>query len=143
MQSTPKIMVFQLKEIIYTIVFILLAILLVLLLIFMFLPDKDNTDETSENYTSGTYTASLVLNSMPMEVSVSVDDNYIKSVELKNLDESVAAMYPLLEPSLQDIESFVVANQSIENIYFENDNEYTGKVLAAAVETALAKAVKD
>ncbi len=40
MQSTPKIMVLQLKEVIYTVIFVILGILLVLLLIFMFLPDK-------------------------------------------------------------------------------------------------------
>lgn len=144
MQSTPKIMVFQLKEVIYTIIFVILGILLVLLLIFMFLPDKkgDQESEESGTYNSGTYTASLILNSMPMEVSVCVDENYIKSVELVNLDESVSAMYPLLQPSLDDIESFLVANQSLENIYFDTDNEYTGTVLADAIETALGKAAK-
>lgn len=144
MQSTPKIMVFQLKEVIYTIIFVILGILLVLLLIFMFLPDKKENKESEEGgtYNSGTYTASLVLNSMPMEVSVCVDENYIKSVELVNLDETVSVMYPLLQPSLDDIESYIVANQSLENIYFDTDNEYTGTVLADAIETALSKAVK-
>ncbi len=71
-----------------------------------------------------------------------VDENYIKSVELVNLSDSVSAMYPLLQPSLEDIESFLVANQSLDNIYFETDNEYTGTVLAAAIKTALGKAEK-
>lgn len=79
---------------------------------------------------------------MPVEVSVCVDENYIKSVELVNLSDSVSAMYPLLQPSLEDIESFLVANQSLENIYFEMDNEYTGTVLAEAIKTALGKAEK-
>lgn len=145
MQSTPKIMVLQLKEVIYTVIFVILAILLVLLLIFMFLPDKEKEKETSETatYNSGTYTASLVLNSMPMEVSVCVDENYIKSVDLVYLDPAVSAMYPLLQPSLDDIESALVTNQSLHNICFETDNEYTGAVLMKAVETALDKAAPD
>ena len=141
MQSTPKIMVIQLKELIYTILFVILAILLVILLIFMFLPDKKENGEEEPTYHSGTYTASLVLNSIPMEVSVCVDDNYIKSGELTNLDESVAAMYPLLEPSLKDIENYLVTNQSLENIYFESDNKYTSTVLVDAVEVAISKAL--
>lgn len=144
MQSTPKIMVLQLKEVIYTVIFVILAILLILLLIFMFLPDKEKDMETGETaaYNSGTYTASLVLNSMPMEVSVCVDENYIKSVDLVYLDPSVSAMYPLLQPSLDDIESSLVANQSLDNIYFDTDNAYTGAVLMKAVETALNKAAQ-
>lgn len=143
MQSTPKIMVLQLKEVIYTVIFVILAILLVLLLIFMFLPDKkEDKSEESGSYNAGTYSASLILNSVPVEVSVCVDENYIKSVELVNLSDSVSAMYPLLQPSLEDIESFLVANQSLENIYFEMDNEYTGTVLAEAIKTALGKAEK-
>ena len=143
MQSTPKIMVLQLKEVIYTIIFVILAVLLVLLFIFMFLPDKKENERTSEtSYQSGTYTASLVLNSMPLEVSVCVEDNYIKSVDFTNLDESVSVMYPLLQPSLDHIENFVVANQSLDEISYEKDNSYTSAILEAAVKSALEKAEK-
>lgn len=142
MQTTPKIMVFQLKEVIYTAIFIILGILLILLFVFLFLPDKskDNSEETT--YNPGTYTASLILNSVPMEVSVSVDENYIKSVDLVNMATEVSAMYPLLQPSLDDIESYLVSNQTLENIYFDADNAYTCSVLSEAVENAVAKAKK-
>lgn len=142
MQSAPKIMVIQLKEILSAILFIFLAIILILFLIFMFLPDKksDSVQDESNTYHSGTYTASLVLNSVPVEVAVCVDDNYIKSVELVSLKESVSAMYPLLQPSIEDIEQFLVANQSLEDMFFDTDNTYTGTVLLQAINTALKKA---
>ena len=63
MQSTPKIMVLQLKEVLYTAIFIIVAIVLIFLLIFMFLPDKNKESKTDETgtYNSGSYTASIVL----------------------------------------------------------------------------------
>ena len=141
MSSNPKIMVFRLKELISAAVFILLAILFILFLIFLMTGKEKSTEaQESTTYNPGTYTASLILNSMPMEVCVSVDENYIKSVSLMHIDESVSAMYPLLEPSMKDIENYLITNQTLENIYFDNDNSYTGTVLAGAVQTALNKA---
>jgi uncharacterized protein with FMN-binding domain len=140
MQSTPKIMVFKLKEVLYTALFVILGILLILLFVFMFLPDKEKEEEAQTTYNPGTYTASLILNSVPMEVSVSVDENYIKSVDLVNAATEVSAMYPLIEPSLDDIESYLVSNQTLENIYFDADNEYTYSVLSEAVSNAVEKA---
>ena len=57
MQSTPKIMVLQLKEVLYTAIFIIVAIVLIFLLIFMFLPDKNKESKTDETgtYNSGSY----------------------------------------------------------------------------------------
>ena len=40
MSSKTKIVVLHMKELIYTVVFVVLGILLVLLLVYMFLPDK-------------------------------------------------------------------------------------------------------
>ena len=145
MQSTPKIMVLQLKEIIYTALFVILGILLILFLIYMTSSDKkstsgNTTENTSETYSSGTYTASLVLNSVPMEVSVSVTDNYIQSVDLIATNDSVASIYPLLHPSLEDIEAQLVSSQSLDMISYENDNKYTCMVLMSAIESALGKA---
>lgn len=141
MQSTPKIMVLQLKEIIYTAVFVILGILLILFFIYMVSSDKKSTSETpAETYTSGTYTASLVLNSVPMEVSVSVTDNYIQSVDLIATDDSVTSIYPLLHPSMEDIEAQLVSSQSLDMVSYENDNKYTCMVLLSAIESALNQA---
>ena len=60
--AKTKIVVIQLKEIIYTVIFAALGILLILLLIFMF-SGKDNEDVTSNTplYKAGVWTSSIPL----------------------------------------------------------------------------------
>ena len=48
MSSKTRIVVFHMKEIIYTAIFAALGILLVLLLLFMFLPDHSGKKQTSK-----------------------------------------------------------------------------------------------
>ncbi len=141
METNPKIFVFQLKELIYTVVFIALAILLVLLLVFMFLPDKeDNATETSSQYTAGTYSTYVIYNSIPLEVSVKLDSNHINAVDFIPISDDVATMSSVIETSLNNIEKQVLQNQSTLNIYSSTDNQYTYNILANAVQSAIAKA---
>ena len=93
----------HLKELIYTAIFAVLGILLILLLIFMFLPDnKDNATKETMKYTAGVYTSSIQLNNNAIDVEVMVDDTHINSISLVNLDETTAAMYPLMQPALDN-----------------------------------------
>lgn len=217
MSNTPKIMVFRLKELIYTAIFILLAILLIIFLVKMFnsdkkghdnndvtvnveaskleatneentvpiessdttnnvtLPDEsgtsnsdmnntennsnsssinnvsseNNTSETAphkktpkSNYSPGVYTSSLVLNNSALEVQVSVDLDSINSISIKNMDEAITTMYPLMSGSIKDLENQILASQSLENITYSSENRYTYMVLLDAISSALSKAEK-
>ncbi len=141
MSSKTKIVVLHMKELIYTVVFVVLGILLVLLLVYMFLPDKkdDATKETMK-YVAGVYTSSITFNDSTIDVEVVVDANHINSISLKNLDETVSTMYPLMEPALESISEQVCASQSTDNITFADDNQYTSMVLLNAIKDALKKA---
>ena len=218
MSNTPKIMVFRLKELIYTAIFILLAILLIVFLVKMFNSDKkghDNGNETvngeasklegnneentipienpnnkaseietsnsevdntetdngtvnttsennsssssventssennsqetapSKNYSPGVYTSSLVLNNSALEVQVSVDLDRINSISIKNMDEAITTMYPLMSGSIKDLEKQIISSQSLENITYSSENRYTYMVLLDAISSALSKAEK-
>jgi len=142
MSTKPKIMVFQLKELIYTIVFVVLAIALILLLIFMFFPkDSNETNTSPTEYTAGVYKSSLVINSTPMEIEIVVDKDHINSISLANTSEAVATMYPLVQNSIQDISKQIVASQSLDNISYVEGSEYTYAILLDAIRTTLDKAV--
>lgn len=154
MRSKTKIVVLHLKELIYTGIFAALGILFVILLIVMFLPgDSRETTQgasastvsdipvTSESlYMPGIYTTTLSLGDNTVDIEVVVDENNINSIRLVNLSEAVTTMYPLIEPSFEDLISQILENQSLEGITYSDDNKYTSLVLMDAIEASLQKA---
>jgi uncharacterized protein with FMN-binding domain len=143
MSSKPKIVVFHLKELIYTAIFVILGILLVLLLVFMFLKpkaDDNNGDVTASKYVPGVYTSSLVMNNASMEIEVIVDEDHINSIRLVNVDEAVTTIYPLIKSSIESISEQIVENQSLDNITYPDENKYTSLTLIDVIDKTLAKA---
>ncbi len=139
MSDNPKIMVFQLKELIYTLIFIVLGILLIFLLVYMFL-HNDDEEAADTSYTPGTYSSAMTIGSIPVEVSVKVDTDRIIDIELVPVEDTVETMYPLLQSSLKNIKDQIISSQSLENIYLTSDSIYTYNVLMDAISTALSKA---
>ena len=141
MSAKTKIVVLHMKELIYTLIFAGLGILLIVLLLFMFLPrgKNGNTVETM-NYVAGVYTSSVLFGNHTVDVQVIVDESRIQSISMTNLDETVATMYPLMEPALDSIGEQVIEKQSTEGITYNADNQYTSIVLLNAIENALSKA---
>ena len=140
MSSRTKIVVLHMKEIIYTVVFATLAILLIILLLFMFLPKNKEVKSNEERYLPGVYTSTVTLNNTALEVEVTVDESHINSIRFSNLDETVATMFPLIQPAIEDIAEQVYEHQSLENIQYSEDNPYTSQVIINAIEEALKKA---
>lgn len=149
MSSKTKIVVLHMKEIIYTVVFLILAILMIALLVIMFGPKKDmETAATAQmtepdKYMPGVYTTAIELNDNSFDVQVTVDSNHINSIELVNLSEATTAMYPLVEPSLENLATQIYATQSTDNITYEDDSKYTSMLLLEAIKSALAKATPE
>ena len=73
-----------------------------------------------------------------MEVTVDADE--ITSVALKPLSESVTAMYPLVEPAMQDLAGQILDEQSLESVTCQEDQKYTASMLLKAIDQALSKA---
>ena len=146
--SKTKIVVLQLKEIVYTAIFVALGIVLILLLIFMFVGKKDNTladvnQQDSVKYTAGVYTTSLTLNDNVLNLEVVVDENHINSVRLLNIDEAISTMYPLIEPSLSKIEQQLVSGVSLDELEYADDSKYTQMLLVDAIQATLDKATPE
>ena len=140
MSSRTKIIVLHMKEIIYTAIFAALGIVLILLLVIMFRPDKGQRQQTDRQYTPGIYTSTLTLNNTNLEVEVSVDESRINSIRFSNLDETVAAMYPLVQPAIEDIAEQICETQSLEDISLPEDTPYTSQMILDAIKEAVNKA---
>ena len=98
----------------------------------------DPTQEAS--YIPGVYSASIQLANEQINVEVTVDADEITSVALKPLSESVTAMYPLVEPAMQDLAGQILDEQSLESVTCQEDQKYTASMLLKAIDQALSKA---
>lgn len=143
--SKTKIVVFQMKELVYTGIFVGLGLLLVILLIVMFYPSGDDTAQEASGaeavvYTPGIYNSQMQLGDTTLNLEVVVDESQIKSVALVNLDDSVTTMYPLVKPSLEFLEEELVAGTPIDQIAVNEKSKYTQTMLIDGIKNALLKA---
>lgn len=140
--AKTKIIIIQMKEIVSTAVLVILGILLIVLLVFIFGPKKDKSGETASAaiYNAGTYSAQISLNNTALNLEVTVDPDRVKSVDLVNIDESVTTMFPLLMPSLNDIETQLVNQVNIDDIVLSEDSRYTQMLLIESLKTILEQA---
>ena len=131
MKKSPTFMVFHLRELIYTAIFVLLGIVLIITLVIMFSTKQRNKEEveTSGKYEPGVYTSCVTLNGNPMDITVTLDANHINAIELKNVSSAVTTMYPLIQPSFDDIADQIISTQSTENIKFDASRQYTYAML--------------
>lgn len=141
MGSRTKIVVLHMKEIIYTAVFAALAIVLIVLLVIMFRPESHNSSaDTGQRYNPGIYTSSLALNNTNLQVEVAVDESHINSIRFSNLDETVTAMFPLIQPAIEDIADQIYETQSLDAVTLSEDTPYTSQIILDAVREAVEKA---
>ena len=139
--AKTKIVVIQLKEIIYTAIFAALGILLILLLIFMF-TDNEKEVSTANNtkYKAGKYNSSIALNDTALNLEVIVDEDHIKFVDIINIDEAITTMFPLVEPSLEEIALQLYDDVALDQVKLSEDRKYTQTLLIEAIKLALDKA---
>ena len=142
MSSKTKIIVLHMKEVIYTIIFLVLLIIFGVLMFFMFGSEKSAavSNTSTSRYTPGIYRTSIQLNSKTFDVEVTVDQEHIRSIQLRNLSESTSAMFPLVEPVLNSLSSQIYTDQSLDNLEYPSDQKYTSVMLINAIRKAVEKA---
>ena len=136
-----KILVLHMKELVYTAIFLVLGVILVILLVTMFGTDKKEAPATGPAaYIAGVYTSSIDFQNRSVDVQVIVDENRIKDISLVHLEDTVSVMYPLMEPTIEQLRDQILDQQSLDGISYEAENQYTSAVLLRAIGQALAKA---
>lgn len=140
MGAQTKIVVIKAKEIIYTAIFLVLGILFIILLMYMFKDKQKPETETTSKYIPGVYSSTISLGENTLNVSVTVDENIVSGVSIENLDETVTTMYPLLEPALSEINNQISVVDSVDDITYSKENQYTYIILNQAIKNALEQA---
>ncbi|WP_058486104.1 hypothetical protein [Defluviitalea phaphyphila] len=131
--SSTKIVVFKLKEVLYTSLFAIIGFILLLILIFQFIPHQKHT---AAMYEAGVYTSPIELDYANFNVSVIIEDNKIKSVALKDFNEDMANMYPLVEPTMAYLNKEITKKQVLDITPFEEAPE-TFSILLNGIKEAL------
>lgn len=142
MSSNTKIFIFKAKELIYTALFILFGIALLLLLIFFFFPKNDSEEELTPTmkYNAGIYTSTMNLGGTTLDLKVVVDRQKIKSISIPDMDEAINTLYPLLQPTIDDINKQLETVDNIDELTFQNESQYTNTILKQAMKNAMQKA---
>lgn len=140
MSSRTRIIVLHKKEVIYTVIFAVFGVALLCLLFLMFSSGQKKEEQQPGTYTAGVYSSSVQLGDQILDVEVSVDADHINAIRFTNLNETVSAMYPLMQPALNDLGEQIVKKQSLDDISYSQDRQYTSMVLLEAIQNALNKA---
>ncbi|MBQ8639781.1 MAG: hypothetical protein IJ468_11510 [Lachnospiraceae bacterium] len=147
MSSRTKIVVFKMKELIYTVIFIGLAVLLIVLLILMFRPKGNDSSpsspsaQTETTYIPGTYTTAMRLSDQTLNLVICVDANHINSISLENLEETIETLYPLIPSALQSLSTQILATQSLDGVTYSPSSQYTSELLLGVISETLQKAL--
>ena len=145
MSSNTKILVLHSKTLLATLLLLFAGILITILLFSAFAtpsqdsPNIEQHSQTENAYIPGVYSTCLKLGSAQAEIKVYLDANHINHIELAHLDESVATMYPLMSPLLDELATKVINAQSVENITYATENKYTSLILLNAINTTINK----
>lgn len=132
--SSPKFLVFKLKDLRIPALIILIGVAL-----FIFLMFRNKTTPTfkpSTGYEDGKYIAGITLSDAEMDVIVEVTNNNITSISLAGLDETSSTLYSDLISSVDYINTYVTATQSLELPANSNTSTAT-MLLMDAVKIAL------
>lgn len=143
MSAKTKIVVLHMKKLLLTGILTGIGILLLIFLFMSLRTGKKNTDageSVDTLYVPGVYTSSVMIDQNSLDIQVAVDENHINSISLVNLDETTETMYPLIQPALEELSQQIIATQSVSNITYSQNNQYTSMLLLNAVENALEKA---
>ncbi len=99
--------------------------------------EADTVQQASVTYEPGIYTSTMNLGGSNLAVTVTVDADRISHVDIANIDETITAMYPLLSPTLDEINAQISSVSSIDEITCSSDNEYTSIIICDAIKRAL------
>ena len=143
--SRTKIVILRMKQLIYAAIFIGLGILLLLLLFFLLIPDGKDQSAMKENtkkpavYEVGVYESQMTLGEDVVKLKVSLDEDRVKSVELKDVNETVSAMYPLMKPAVEEISNQLATGISVDEVVLSKEGQYTEKMILSAVDEVVDK----
>ena len=145
--AKTRIIVLKLKKFLHIAIPVTLSVVFLILLFLLFRPSDSpdssgttGTAPTFSTYRAGVYTSVISLNDSSLNLEVVVDSDHINSVRLVNLDEATAAMYPLMEPVVEEISASLASGTALSDITLSENSKYTQTLLLDSIRATLEKA---
>lgn len=137
--GSTKFVVVKAKELVKTAVFAVLGVIILVGLITFFL--NMGKEEEAGLYRDGTYYGQMQMGENTAEIAVTVEDGEIAAISMEETGEAVAAFYPLLETTAQEIGREVVATQSL-TVAVDTENTHSAQLVLNAIQQGLEQAKK-
>lgn len=137
--GSTKFVVVKAKELVKTAVFAVLGVIIIIGLITFFL--NMGKDEDTGLYRDGTYYGEMNVGQETAEIAVTVEDGEISAISMEDPGKAVAAFYPLLETTAEEVGREVVATQSL-TIEVDPENAHSAQMVLNAIAEGLEKAKK-
>ena len=99
--------------------------------------NESSTYKNDAVYRAGIYESQFVIGENTINLEVALDEEQVKSVKVKNLDESVETMYPLMKSAVKDVSKQLSSGVSIDEVVLSKNSMYTEKLVLDAVKTVL------
>ena len=145
MSAKTRIVVLHMKKLVFAGVITGLGILLVIFLgILLGSSHKQSADNEAVEtmYVPGVYTSSVMIDGNPFDVQVSVDEDHINEITMVHLDETVETMYPFVPVlTLDELAKQIISSQSLTDLTYSKNNQYTCRLLIGAVSEAFGKGI--
>lgn len=100
----------------------------------------DEYYRSEATYRAGVYTCGISLNDTVLSLEIVLDKDHINSIRLINLEDSVATMYPLMEPALDALAEQLTGGIAPEDVVLSDEAKYTQLLLMEVINQTLAKA---
>lgn len=145
MSAKTKIVVLRMKRMIFLCLLGIVGVLLAVLILALLFPKQESDVPDTQaasvaKYVPGVYSSTILLGGTEVNVRVTVDEDHINSISLEQLNEALETMYPLLTPTLEEMEAQIIEKQSLDEITYAKNNQYTSIVLLGAIQDAISKA---
>ena len=137
-----RIILLQMKQIIRTAIFAAIGLALIIFLIWAIIPSGGTagSDARAEGpFVPGSYTSYIIIHNRPISVVVTVDEEYIVSIELSEMGETQEVFYPLIRPTMETLSQEIIRYQTTD-INAPLEVSVTSRILLDAVNSALMQA---
>ncbi|MCL2407532.1 MAG: hypothetical protein FWC95_06345 [Defluviitaleaceae bacterium] len=164
MMKGPKIMVFHIRQLIKTAVFVVAGVAIILLLIWLLSPGGDGDERGARRdaprernrqaasftlsaeeafgsilFLPGTYRTAVMMGEETVYVKVTVDAFHIVDIALSGISYDHAEMFPLVNPILAALRHDILHYQSL-SVSLPTEGPITGQILLDAVTQAINQA---